>query len=457
MRNTRIKDSLVVGFAMFAIFFGAGNLIFPPQIGLVSGEAFFAGMAGLILSGVLFPMMAVYALGNMGDKIEDVTRHVHPKLHIFFMVTGVMAVIFGTIPRCGSVAYESGLLGIFPELPSYSKWIFLIVFFLLSYLIASSRTTFIDNIGKYLTPFLLAALVIIIIMTVIDPIGRPVAPQVDNAFGNAFMTAINTGDIGTGLIVGGIFIATLKDKGYKPGKDLKKMLIRVIIVALIILGVVYCGLCYLGATGGDFFAANTDNTALLVGLIRRLSGYTGVVVLAVSIIFACFTTSAGMIATCADWIVSLSNGKLPYKPCAAVVAAAIMLVASTGATFVIALSSPLFMLLFSMMIVLTIMGTFKKLIPNDGAWKGACAAAIVVGVWQAWSTANASGLIAVQVPEAINSFFSMIPLVDAGFAWLVPSLVCGVVGAVIYKAMGKESIVDEIDKITEDEKKAVNA
>ena len=134
MKNKKVLiDTLVVGFAMFAIFFGAGNLIFPPQIGLVSGTKFVPAIVGICISGVLFPMMAMGAVGNMGLTIEDMMRHVHPKLHLGYMVACIFAICFGTMPRCGGVAYEIGLLGIFPNLPPVSKWIFLLVFFGLAY------------------------------------------------------------------------------------------------------------------------------------------------------------------------------------------------------------------------------------------------------------------------------------------------------------------------------------
>ncbi|VEI47323.1 branched-chain amino acid permease [Actinobacillus equuli] len=34
------KNTFVVGFMLFAIFFGAGNLIFPPKLGFESGADF---------------------------------------------------------------------------------------------------------------------------------------------------------------------------------------------------------------------------------------------------------------------------------------------------------------------------------------------------------------------------------------------------------------------------------
>ena len=57
MKKNMFKDILITGFAMFAIFFGSGNLIFPPQVGLLSGEYVFWAIGGLALSGILFPML----------------------------------------------------------------------------------------------------------------------------------------------------------------------------------------------------------------------------------------------------------------------------------------------------------------------------------------------------------------------------------------------------------------
>ena len=106
----------------------------------------------------------------------------------------------------------------------------------------------------------------------------------------------------TGLICAGIFLGSIKAKGYTEYKDQKNILVRAIGVAFIILVVVYGGLCWLGACGTPYFAADMDSTALLNGLVQKLAGYGGIVVLAVAVIFACFTTAAGMIATASDWV-----------------------------------------------------------------------------------------------------------------------------------------------------------
>lgn len=441
MKKNITRDSLIIGFAMFAIFFGAGNLIFPPQIGLVSGGGIIAGVAGMTLTGILLPMLAVAAVGNMGYGLTDLTKHINSWWHILYMILGLFIILFGTIPRCGAVAYESGLLGIFPELPGAAKWVFLLLFFGISYILASGKSSFVDKIGTYLTPILLVLLLIIVVLTFVNPIGRISGGVVSNPFTNALLTAYNTGDVGTGLVCAGIFITAIRAKGYTEPKEYRSAMFRIISVSFVILFIVYGGLCYLGAQGTEIFAANTDQTVLLVGLVRRLAGYGGIVALSLAIIFACLTTTAGMIGTGADWIVQGTRGKLPYKPVALAVTLIIFLMASTGVSFVLKVSGPIFTFIYPMSIVMTVMGVCKSLVPNDGAWKGAVYMATLMSVYDAFSVARASGLISVATP-GLDRAISMIPLSQYGFDWLLPAAAGFIAGAIIFKAMGRESIVD---------------
>ena len=225
MKKNMRKDILITGFALFAVFFGSGNLIFPPQVGLLSGQYVPAAMAGLALTGILFPMMAVAAVGNTGYDLKDMMRHVTPWWHYFYMGIGLLAVIFGTIPRCGGVAYESGLEGIFGSMPSYVRIGFLLLFFAVSYYFAMNKSSVIDKIGNYLTPLLLVSLVAVIILAIVHPIDRLGEGEITSgteAFVNAFLTGYNTGDVGTGIICAGIFIEAFRNKGYTERKEYKK-------------------------------------------------------------------------------------------------------------------------------------------------------------------------------------------------------------------------------------------
>lgn len=427
------KDMFVIGFAMFAIFFGAGNLIFPPMIGLASGSHVVLGIIGMTLTGILLPMLAMAAVGNLGTGLEDVTKHVNSKWHIFYMVLTLMGVMFGTIPRCGAVSYEIGLRGIFPALPDWTRIAFLIAFFGISYLFARNKSSVIDKIGELITPILLIALLIIVVLTVVNPLGRPSGGFADNALTYSMLQSYNTGDVVTGLICADIFIKSIREKGYNTPGSQKKMLSMTILVAFVILFTVYGGLCLLGSMGTPWFHEGIDNTALLIGLINRLAGYAGIVVLSVAILFACLTTAAGMIATSAGWIEDGTNGKIRYQWAAVAVTLVIFLVSSTGVSSVLRISSPIFIFIYPMSITMVILGLLHRFVPNDGAWRGAVYTATAISVYDAFVSARINELISLSTPR-LDSLMASIPLASYGFDWLIPTVVGFFAGAAIYAA-----------------------
>lgn len=442
MKKNMFKDILITGFAMFAIFFGSGNLIFPPQVGLLSGEYVFWAIGGLALSGILFPMLAVAAVGNVGYGLQDMMKHVTSWWHYLYMGLGLLVVIFGTIPRCGGVAYETGFEGIFGSLPVYARILFLLIFFGVSYYFAMNKSNVIDRIGKYLTPILLITLLVIILLAIFQPmgaIGGGLQESGQEAFLSAFLTGYNTGDVGTGIICAGIFIAAFREKGYTGKEEYKKMMFGIIVIGFLLLFIVYGGLAYLGAQGGSDYPADVDTTYLLTDLVRRLAGSGGSIVLSLAVIFACLTTAVGMIATTGQWVEEWTKGKIPYKWASLIITIAIFLVSSTGVSNVLTISGPIFTILFPMSVVMMILGLFKKFVPNDGAWKGAVIVSAVMSLFDALNVAQSSGLIPIDVSGIMNIIYR-IPFARQGFAWVVPTIIGFFVGAVIYKVRGKESI-----------------
>lgn len=442
MKRKMMKDILITGFAMFAIFFGSGNLIFPPQIGLLAGEHVSWAIAGLALSGILFPMLAVAAVGNVGYGLQDMMKHVTRWWHYLYMGLGLLIISFGTIPRCGGVAFETGFEGIFGEQPMAVRLLFLLVFFGISYYFAMNKSNVIDRIGKYLTPILLITLLVIIFLAIFRPIGAIQGGSQASgteAFLSAFLTGYNTGDVGTGIICAGIFIAAFQAKGYTKKEQYKKMMLGIIVIGFLLLFVVYSGLAYLGAQGVGDYPADVDTTYLLIDLVRRLSGSAGSIVLSLAVIFACLTTAVGMIATSGQWVESWTKGKISYKWASLVITVAIFLVSSTGVSNVLAISGPIFTVIFPMSVVMMILGLCKKFVPNDGAWKGAVIVSAVMSVFDALNVAQASGLLPVDVSGIMNIIY-MIPLARQGFAWVIPTIIGFIVGAVWYKVTGKKSL-----------------
>ena len=155
------KDTIIVGLALFSTMFGAGNLIFPPQIGLFSGDQWMWGALGLLLGGIVLPVLALWAVNNVGDKAQDLMGHVSPWFYNAYYLIGCSFIAMGsTLPRSAATTHE---MAIQPLLPNVPIWITVIVFFVLVYFFACDPNSVIDKLGKYMTPILVVLLAIVLI------------------------------------------------------------------------------------------------------------------------------------------------------------------------------------------------------------------------------------------------------------------------------------------------------
>lgn len=437
-----LRDAMVVGFAMFAIYFGAGNLIFPPFIGFETGTNWVAGLVGLVMTGIALPILAVAAVANAGGTFEALTRPITPWFHQvynFLVMIGVGMLI--TIPRTAAVAYETGFSVILPMVDqSLLKPIAIIAFFALTYYFANDRSKVIDKVGKVLTPVLLVILVGIVILAIVRPLGVPAATELANPFYFAFTQSYQTGDVLTGLLCAVIFVEALRGKGYIDKASNVKMVMLSCVIAFTGLFVVYGGLEYLGATGNNLFAVGTDHTELLTGLVQRLSGNGGLIALAVAVALACLTTSVGLTAVVADFIAGVTNRRISYKIGVALTCGIGIVQAMGGVAKIIVIAGPIFMGIYPISILLVILGLFHKFIPNNGVWKGSALLVILVSLYDSFAIIGA--ITGFQIPAALTNLYMAIPLAGQGFAWIVPAVAGGIVGGVIFKNNETETTVE---------------
>lgn len=421
------KDSLIVGLALFSTMFGAGNLIFPPQIGLQSGTHWVLGALGLLLTGIVLPVLALWAVNNVGDSPEDLMGHFHPKFYtLFFLVTGLLVAVGSTLPRSAATAHEIGVMGLFPDAPI---WVTVVIFFVLVYFFASDKDSVIDKLGKYLTPLLVILLAIILIKGVATPVGAPVDTGMANPFGSAMLTAYNTGDLTVGLMCAGVFMGDLVHRGY-TGKERKKSGILVGLVCIVALFAVYGTLTYIGATGSGSFAPDTPQTVLLSGLIRQIMGTFGLACLGVAVALACLTTAVGIGSTMVTFFYEFLKHRVPYKVILLVVCIVSALLGVTGVSSIVNYVTPIFLVIYPVCIVLTVLGLLNDFLPNDGFYKGGVLMAGIVSL---------GGAVLVVAPDIgwLQSLMAHLPLAGAGFPWLIPAVIGAAVGAVICRGKPK--------------------
>ncbi|MDR6759200.1 LIVCS family branched-chain amino acid:cation transporter [Mycoplana sp. BE70] len=441
------RDSLIIGFAMFAVFFGAGNLIFPPQIGFAAGDQWAAALAGLSLTGMLLPVLGVIAVGIGGGGFERLSRPIAPWFGTLLIFTTMIAIAWLiTIPRTASVAFETGIMTLAPSLdPKIGIAVFVPLYFLASLYFAIDQNQVIDKVGRILTPALLILLVAIVIWAIVDPLGTPATTTEAAPFYLGFTTGYQTGDVFTGLLFGVIFLEAIRNRGYREGHGFTRVLLGISAVTFVGLFVVYGGLEYLGATGSGLYQAGISPAELLARLVSDLAGRTGAIALAVAVLLACLTTAVGATAVMAEYMTRWSKGRLSYSTAVIITTVVAGAQSFGGVNYIISIAGPIFMLFYPVGICIVILGLFSRWFSNDGVWKGTALMAVLIG---AYDCANIlSGMLGFTMPASLVQAYQAIPFAATGFAWVVPSILGGVVGGLAWRAIGRSSTGNQPEEL----------
>ncbi|MDO5062814.1 MAG: branched-chain amino acid transport system II carrier protein [Peptostreptococcaceae bacterium] len=435
----RKKDILVCGFALFAIFFGAGNLIFPPYLGVMSGDRWYIAMGAFILSDPVLPILGVIVSASLGGKADDLGKRVSP---VFATLLGMLSIlIIGplyAIPRTGATTHEIFIRPLFPAVPS---WISCLVFFAVTLYITLKPGKVIDFIGKYLTPALLLILGAIIAISIIDPPYAKETTEATNLFTKGFLEGYQTMDALCASLIAGIMIADLSRRGYTDKKIQFKASIQVGMVAFVLLALVYGGLTYAGATVGAHFDTDVERTALLIGMVELILGNTGKVFMGIATALACLTTSTGLVSICGNYFESISGGKLKYKPIVYVCVAISFVLSQIGVDGLISVAGPVLLAIYPVVIVLIFMSIFDKKIKYNWTYTGAVVGAFAVSIVQ-----SVSLIVGAKQGDAIFYWAEktkLLPLSQFGFGWVIPAVIGGCLFTLISMVTQKGAIHSE--------------
>ncbi|MEL3907286.1 MAG: branched-chain amino acid transport system II carrier protein [Treponema sp.] len=432
-----LRDCIIIGFALFAMFFGAGNLIFPPQLGFLTGSQWFITFIAFSITGICIPILGIFAMGKAGGDVRHFAGKVHP---IFADVFGTVIMLgigpLLAIPRTAATTYEIGVL---PFTTAISPIISSIVFFTIVLIFTIKPSKVIDTIGKYLTPVLIVVLAAIVIRGFIAPIGAINNPAPQNFFLKGFLEGYQTMDALAAMLFATIIINNIKERGYTEKKSLLRINLSAGWIAAAGLLLVYGGLIHAGASATSVFPKDISRTALLVNICTHLWGSAGTVILSLSIAFACFTTAIGLTATAGHFFRKLFRNKISYETIVIVVCVFSCWLANYGVENIIRYSIPLLEALYPVCILLILMNLFDDYIPNRYYYVGGTIGTMIVSCLQALaSTQNLVndflGLFSAgKVSFAgLSSFLQNLPLANIGIAWLLPAII----GAVLFGIYG---------------------
>lgn len=417
------KDFLVIGLALFAMFFGAGNLIFPPYLGNLMGSKFVLATLGFVVTGVGFPFLGILACTKTNGNFNDMAGKVSKSFAIIcsiaiFLAIGPML----AIPRTAATTYE---LTIQPVFPWMSSMVSMILYFALNLCFVLRPSKVIDSIGKFLTPALLIALLILIIKGLLSPIGIIIDTNISSVLSNSLIEGYQTMDALAGLMFATVITSSVIQKGYKD-KEAISITIKSGLVAIFGLAIVYGGLMYLGAQTSSILPKDISKTALLLEISKRSLGGYGSVIIGIAMGLACFTTSIGLITAGASFFDNISNGKLPYKINAIVISLVSIAMGNFGVDKIVKISVPVLSILYPVAITLILITLSKGLSKNNFVLRVSVYTSLIFGIIETLPSIGVNG-------GFIKEFLNIIPLSSIGFAWVTPTLLSLVISLFITK------------------------
>lgn len=413
------KDVLVVGVALFAMFFGAGNLIFPPYMGLLAGVDWKWALLGFLITGIGMPLLGIMAAARAGGTVEHMGRRVSTWFGRLLSIVIILAIgPLLAIPRTCATAFE---LGIRPSFPDFPIALFSALFFGVTLWFALNRSEVVNKIGKYLTPLLVITLAWIILKGIFTPYGSIVDMDLQGPTGRGFREGYQTMDALASLVFAQIIIAALVFKGYTNVKEQVKMASMAGTIAALGLGVVYGGLMYLGATASSVHPVQVERTDLLIAIAGGLMGSSGKIALGIAVSLACLTTAIGLTATVADYFSGLTKNRLSYRSIAVMTVVFSGVFATVGVTTIVNVAYPLLVTVYPVAIALIILTLTGGPLAHRSVYIGAVTGALLTSIPEA--------LTIIGLPIGfINYLVDMIPFATAGFAWIIPTVIGALAG-----------------------------
>lgn len=429
------KNRLLMGITLFSMFFGAGNLIFPPFVGAMAGKSSLIASAGFALSAIGLPILGVAAVTKSGG-LENLASRVHKKFAFVYIL--ILYLSIGpclAIPRTASTSFSMAVVPFVKEVKEGHQLIYSIVFFVVAMLIALKPEKLTEYLGKKLTPCLLVLIVIIFVGSFLHPAGKlalPTGGYEELPMIKGFLDGYQTMDTLAALNFGMIIAMNIREKGIQKEQSIMKETIFAGWIAGIILCIVYGMLLYAGAISSETFKGAKDGTEILTALTQFLFGRVGVIILALVFLIACLNTCIGLLSCCGKYFHSIVP-KISYRNWVFLFAFVSMIISNIGLTKILELSVPVLNAIYPVAIVLIILAYIEPFIGRYRAiYPFVVAFCVISSIIEALEKKNI-------VIYGITSLMKQMPFYNAGFGWIIPSIV-GVILAILYSEIIKGKV-----------------
>ncbi len=423
------RHRMLVGVTLFSMFFGAGNLIFPPFLGAQAGQASIPAMLGFCLSAVGLPMLGVIAVAE-SNGLPELARRVHPKFAAVFTFLIYMSI--GpclAIPRTATTSFEMAVVPFLPESMSLgmAQFLYSVVFFAVALLLALRPDKLTDRLGKLLGPALLILIFVVFVGCMLHPMGTPSAPlgkYVSGAAVNGFLEGYQTMDTIAALNFGFIIALNIRAKGVDDNRQIVGETCRAGVIAGLVLFAVYSALTYIGVQSGAAFPGATNGTEVLKSIVMELFGPVGVIILALIFAIACLNTCIGLISCCGDYFAKIFP-IFGYRVWACFFAVVSMMISNVGLNQILSFSVPVLGAIYPVAIMLIALAFLHR-------WLGQFGYVYPVTILLTGVVSVLAALDSIEVViPGITALIRKLPFYTQSLGWLVPAVLGIVIGVLI--------------------------
>ncbi|ALC81715.1 MULTISPECIES: branched-chain amino acid transport system II carrier protein [Bacillus] len=432
MKSTLSTGQLIaVGLMLFAMFLGAGNIIFAPMVGQLAGTNTWIAMSGFLITGVGLVLLAIIALAISGGTVENLAARVHPKFGMIFSIALFLTLgpIY-VIPRTTSVVYEISVFPVITDMVQSNNlflFLFSFLFILMTVLLSLNPSKFVDRLGKVITPVFATLLIILIVKSFVTPMGsfgEPKEPYIQDTFLKGFVEGYYTMDVLAAFIFGGIFIKSIKNLGVIGKKATSLVFIKAGVITVIGLALLQLSLAWIGASSIDAIGYASNGGEVLANSAIHLFGYVGIFLIGTVVFLTGITTNIACLSAVAEYFNRIYPN-ISYKKWVVLLAIVSLIITNFGLDKILDTASPILLLLYPIAITLIILSFTNNLFKGyQSVYVGSIIGSGFVALLDALKEANV-------FVDFINQTFSFIPLFSVGAGWIITGLIGTVIGIIV--------------------------
>ncbi|WP_238900746.1 branched-chain amino acid transport system II carrier protein [Clostridium sp. YIM B02500] len=441
------QQNLLIGSLLFGLFFGAGNLIFPVQMGQQAGDHAFTATIGFLITGVGLPILGIIASAlSRSESLFDMARPISSRYASIF--TCLLYLTIGplfAIPRTATVAFEVGIHPFISD--GYLKLgliIFSLIFFAFTIYFSLKPGQILDWVGKYLTPIFLVLLSILLIATFVNPMGQASQfPAQGNYATQPLFTGLldgyNTMDALASVAFAIIIISNIQKLGVKNPQSIAIETCKSGLVSVIGMTIIYGSLAYMGATSLGSVNRADNGGSILSMVSNHYFGFTGQILLAFIVGIACIKTAIGLITSCSEMFSEMFPNSISYKKYAVLFTVFSFIIANFGLSNIIQLSIPVLMFLYPLVITLILLSLLAPFINKQGdVYRWTTGFTVIAAFFDLCKSLPQPLQENLIVKQLVNFAHSYLPGFDYGFGWIIPALYGFFIGLIIWTIRSKK-------------------